>query len=110
MGTWPKLIHCLSPFHISLLPGTGSVSYGSGQRGGLPTLSHLQLSELGLEHPAPGAPAADWPPTHDGESHARILILLSKKPYLNVSAAQLRYSYGASAVLSAPQRAKFMLL
>lgn len=61
-------------------------------------------------HPAPGAPAADWPPTLGRESHTRILILLARKPYPNVSAAQLRYLYGASAVLSALQRAKFMLL
>lgn len=60
-----------------------------GEWGGSADPQSLAAEKLGLTyHPPPGAPA-----THSGKSHARILILLSRKPYPNVRAGQLRYLF-----------------
>lgn len=41
-------------------------------------------------HSFPVALVTDWPPAHSAKSHARILILLSRKSYPNVRMGKLR--------------------
>lgn len=69
-GTWPEQIHSLSPVHISLLTGTESVRCGPEGEGSSAHPQSPAAERAGTHaHPAPGAPATDWPPTHGGKSH-----------------------------------------